>query len=119
MTLKPERGVWDKSKKHWVDPPGDTEEYPERACPFCGLMCDADWCDIGVGMIQSGPYHCQWCMASEVGTYDKTDGREMEYGWYLPASPAGSTVNTVAGKIVGHKEAMVAYRAGLLDEDKS
>lgn len=112
------RGVWSERDSCWVDPPGRdlSVQCPESTCPFCGFMCDADWCDVGVGMIQSGPYHCELCRASEVGSYDNTDGRTMKYGWYLPESPAGTTVNTAGGEIVGHKEAKLLYEVGLLDQ---
>lgn len=89
----------------------------ERACPFCEMMCDADWCDVGLGPpgVQSGPYHCM-CGASEVGPHDEVNGRATQYGWYLPGSPAGTSVNTCGGAIVGHKDALRLYRRGLLDE---
>ncbi len=28
-------------------------------CPVCGSDCEADFVDVGVGEIQSGPYVCQ------------------------------------------------------------
>lgn len=87
-----------------------------EVCPFCGTLVEADWCDVGVGFIQSGPYNCLRCRASQAGPHDDREGRETHAGWYLPASPPGDTVNTVGGVIVGHKAAERAYRAGLLDD---
>lgn len=39
----------------------------QRQCPYCQSMMDADFVDIGVGMVQCGPYHCLSCHASEIG----------------------------------------------------
>jgi hypothetical protein len=94
--------------------------YPDdtRPCPYCGLPCEADFVDIGVGYQQCGPYHCQGCGASEIGGYDEPrplTGREKETGWYGPGEPAGSSVNTVDGVIVSHRVAKASYRAGKLD----
>lgn len=88
---------------------------PRDICPFCGEVCTADWVDIGVGSTQCGPYHCEGCGASEVGPNDDVTDRATQFGWYLPGSPAGSSVNTVDGKIVDHETALDAYRAGTLD----
>ena len=92
-----------------------TYETPPTDCPFCGAVCEADWVDVGVGMVQAGPYHCTECHSSEVGPYDKTDGRtdiDDRYGWYKPESPAGSSANTnEAGEIITWKEADTNYRA--------
>lgn len=82
-------------------------------CPYCGEECHADWVDIGVGMQQCGPFHCQACMASQIGPYDKerelTD-EEKRTGWYAPHSEPGSSANVVGGKIVGHKKALKVYK---------
>lgn len=45
--------------------------YTEN-CPYCNSVCDADWCDVGVGMVQCGPFHCVQCGASQIGPYDNT-----------------------------------------------
>lgn len=90
-------------------------ETPSTNCPFCGKGCEADWVDVGVGMIQAGPYHCESCRASEVGPYDKTEGRydiDHRFGWYKPESPAGSSANTNEdGEIISWKDADTEYRA--------
>lgn len=42
-------------------------DTPEKECPYCKEMMEADWVDVGVGMVQCGPYHCYSCGASEIG----------------------------------------------------
>lgn len=42
-------------------------DTPTRDCPYCKSEMDADWVDVGVGMVQCGPYHCYYCGASEIG----------------------------------------------------
>lgn len=87
---------------------------PEEPCPYCGEMCAADWCDVGVGWVQSGPFHCMDCMASEIGPYDEArvlSEAEETLGWYAPGAKPGSSANVLDGKIVGHKEALEVYRA--------
>jgi len=49
------------------------EPKPKERCPYCGAMCCADFVDIGVGMIQCGPYHCEACGASQIGPYDENE----------------------------------------------
>lgn len=90
-------------------------ETPTEPCPYCGTDCDADWCDVGVGYQQVGPYHCLGCGASEAGAYEDAESRDdydRATGWYRPGSPAGETANTDAeGNIIGWKEADGLYRA--------
>lgn len=90
-------------------------ETPPTDCPYCGAECEADWCDVGVGMVQCGPYHCEKCLASEAGPYDDYQSRkdyDPEFGWYLPCSPAGSTANVDGeGNVITHIEADDIYRA--------
>lgn len=92
---------------------GDAE--PTEPCRYCGEACRADFCDIGVGYQQVGPYHCLQCGASEAGPYDKLDGRDdydPSTGWYRPGAPAGSTANVDdGGKIISWREADTLYRA--------
>ena len=84
-------------------------ETPQEACPYCSTLCDADWCDVGVGYVQSGPYHCTECGASEVGPHDDYESRpdyDIDTGWYKPGAPAGSSANVDdLGNIIGYKEA--------------
>ncbi|HGH7178522.1 TPA: hypothetical protein ACJMKL_000662 [Bacillus luti] len=42
-------------------------DTPTRECPYCKSYMEADWVDVGVGMVQCGPYHCYECGASEIG----------------------------------------------------
>ncbi|WP_433748302.1 hypothetical protein [Paenibacillus amylolyticus] len=51
-------------------------------CPYCGDDCHADFVDVGVGMVQCGPYHCESCGASEIGPElsDWYVGERDEYG---------------------------------------
>jgi hypothetical protein len=42
-------------------------DTPERECPYCKDSMEADYVDVGVGMVQCGPYHCYTCGASEIG----------------------------------------------------
>lgn len=102
-------------------------------CPYCNAVCDADFCDVDVGMIQCGPYHCQQCGASEIGPYDnyvdpykpyrfpddqpeepKSDPRVLELqesktGWYQPHSVPGSSANVIGGKVVSHQVMKATY----------
>ena len=57
----------------------------QKECPYCQEMMDADWVDVGVGMVQCGPYHCYHCEASEIGP-------EMD-DWYYK-DREGNTIYT-------------------------
>jgi hypothetical protein len=91
---------------------GDPESRVK--CPYCGEECLADFVDIGVGMIQCGPYWCTACHASEIGPHDEIrpiTEIEIETGWYAPGAPAGSSANTDdSGRIIRHFEADTLYR---------
>jgi hypothetical protein len=52
-------------------------------CPYCKDSMEADYVDVGVGMVQCGPYHCCSCGASEIGP-------EL-YDWYYK-DREGSTI---------------------------
>ena len=89
------------------------QDQPTEKCPYCGTPCDADFVDIGAGMQQCGPYHCEHCGASEIGSYD--DPRELtsdekKFGWYASGAEPGSSANVIGGKIVSHQVANRAYR---------
>lgn len=80
-------------------------------CPYCGLECEADWCDVGVGLVQCGPFHCS-CGASEIGPHDEErplSAEEVNTGWYAPGSPPGSSANMLNGQIVSAKDMKDAY----------
>ena len=83
-------------------------------CPYCNTPCEADWCDVGVGLVQCGPFHCESCGASEIGPYDKErplSVEEKRTGWYAPGAEPGSSANVIGGKIVGHQEMLETYKA--------
>lgn len=88
-------------------------DTPTSKCPYCGTHCDADWVDVGIGMQQCGPYHCEHCGASEIGAFDKErqlSEQEKKVGWYGPASEPGSSANVIGGKIVSHRVMDAEYR---------
>jgi hypothetical protein len=90
---------------------GDHE--PTEPCPYCGTICRADFVDIGVGYQQCGPYHCDNCGASEIGTYDADrplTAEERSAGWYAPGAAPGSSANVIGGRIVSHVQARAAYQ---------
>jgi hypothetical protein len=112
-----------------------------RECTYCGCPCDADYVDVGVGMVQCGPYHCTACGATEIGPElmdwylkdrnGKTifspvprlrpnhpfSDKELETGWYEPRSKKVSPyANTINGTLVNHKVAKKAYELGFLDD---
>ena len=94
----------------------DPYDEPSVPCPYCSTQCSADFVDVGIGMVQCGPYHCHECGASEMGP-EGDEGRseiEKKTGWYQggKVSPYANTVN---GEIVDHKSAATAHRLGLLD----
>lgn len=86
--------------------------YTEK-CPYCGKECDADWVDVGVGLVQCGPFHCIFCQASQIGPYDDerdlTD-KEKDTGWYEPGAEPGSSANVIDGKIVSHRQMKQTYQ---------
>jgi hypothetical protein len=84
-----------------------------RACPYCNKPCDADWVDVGVGWIQCGPFHCEFCRASEIGPHDEPrplSADEERTGWYAPDSEPGSSANVIDGQVVSAEMARFAYR---------
>lgn len=109
-----------------------------QPCPYCEGDCHADFVDVGVGMVQCGPYHCYSCGASEIGPEmeyeelkdvnghyvmgplknpEKFTEIELKTGWYDPASKKISPyANTVGGELVDHLTAKQMYNIGLLDE---
>lgn len=94
--------------------------YTKRTatCPYCGTKgCEADWVDVGIGLVQCGPFICWNCGASEIGPHDENhrDEDEKRTGWFK-AGNVGTSVNTCNGVPVDHDTALGLYRAGLLDE---
>ena len=92
-------------------------DEPTKGCPYCGAEMEADWVDVGVGVVQCGPYHCDGCYASEIGPEGSEGGatdEELKVGFYQgKISPYANTVN---GNLVDHKTAKAAYDIGLLDD---
>lgn len=89
------------------------EHEPTRECPYCGTICRADFVDIGVGMQQCGPYHCDNCLASEIGPYDEErdlTSAEKACGWYAPGAEPGSSANVIDRRIVGYVQMRDEYR---------
>lgn len=104
-------------KETTVNIRGSVWDEPEEPCPYCGAMCEADFVNIGVGMQQCGPYHCEECGASEIGP-EGSEGRsaeEKKTGWYK-GGMISPHANTVGGVIVDHETAKRLYELGLLDE---
>lgn len=84
---------------------------------------DADWVDVGVGLVQCGPFHCDACGASQIGreagdygpdgkwheTDLNLDEDEKRTGFYKNRiSPHANQVN---GVLIDHKTADALYRA--------
>lgn len=94
---------------------GDLE--PKERCPYCNASCHADFVDVGVGYQQCGPYHCEGCGASEIGTFDDPrtlSAIEEKTGWYAPGSEPGSSANIDEnGNHVSWHEADTIYRASV------
>lgn len=56
---------------------GDKE--PLEECGLCGCEAWAEFCDVGVGMVQCGPYECTGCGAA---LNPLVGGQHLE-GWHL------------------------------------
>ena len=111
-------------------------DEPLKDCPYCKSEMEADWVDVGVGIVQCGPYHCQSCGASEIGPEMKFEdlvdengnvaglgdilnpedftAEEIEVGYYR--NKLSPYANTVSGELVDHVTAKEMYNIGMLDE---
>lgn len=91
------------------------EPEPKEKCPYCNTPCYADFCDVGAGMMQVGPYYCEKCGASEAGAYEDISNRvdyDTATGWYRPGSPPGEHANIdEQGNHISWQEADTMYRA--------
>ncbi len=67
-------------------------DTPSKKCPYCKDSMDADYVDVGVGMVQCGPYHCYTCGASEIGP-------EL-YDWYYKDRKGNTLYLTAKRKYV-------------------
>jgi hypothetical protein len=91
---------------------------------------ECDVCDVDVGFVKCGPYHCYECGASEIGLgsslefksraemkaaleRDDLDEDEFRTGFYK--NRISPHANTVFGTLVDHKTAKRLYELGLLD----
>lgn len=91
---------------------------PKVYCPYCNEICEADFVDVGAGLVQCGPYHCVCCEASEISSLDTRElsKDEKETGWYEPFTPPSENANTWCGVLVDHKPALLLYKNGTLDK---
>lgn len=104
----------------------NTDQIWTEKCPYCGGECEADFVDVGPGMVQCGPFHCDQCRASQIGPYDKERNlseREEKTGFYAPQSEPGSSANVIGGRHVTHRQMAATYqgefRGNVLWHDKS
>lgn len=86
-------------------------------CPYCQFPMEADHVDVGVGMVQCGPYHCDNCNASEIGPEyaerkdaGKLTQEEIKTGFYR-GGQISPHANQLHGKPISHKQADAIYRA--------
>ena len=90
------------------------DEEPVTHCPYCNTPTTADYVDVGVGMIQCGPFHCTRCNASQIGPNDDPDRvlseREQDTGWYEPGAEPGSSANVIGGAVVSAVAMKKVYR---------
>lgn len=92
--------------------------FSTQTCPYCGNTdCSAEWCDVGVGFVQCGPYHCLQCNASEIGPFDKASPSDVEKttGWYVPGR-VSEHVSTISGQIISSDVALAMYKQGLVTQ---
>lgn len=97
------------------------DAYKERrVCPYCSYnRCQADWVDIGIGLVQCAPFYCEECGACEIGPYDKPTNlteQEKKLHWYEPGRSHLTSAPTLDGVPVDQKMAKFLYRIGLLDK---
>ena len=92
--------------------------HPLEKCPYCGNQeCHAEWCDVGVGYVQMGPYYCEACGAMEMGPNDEDrplSEREKKTGWYEPGH-LPDTVSSINGTFIEATIAKRLYEMGLVD----
>lgn len=80
-------------------------DTPSIACPYCGEQCNAEFVDIGVGMQQCEPYHCEACGAIEIGPTTTPDlpllDDEQWTGWtYRKRTPFQKMIRTAFDGLV-------------------
>jgi hypothetical protein len=97
------------------------DAYQERqTCPYCGYdQCQADWVDVGVGLVQCSPFYCDECGACQIGPYDnevELTEQEKKFHWYEPGRSFLTCAPTLNGLPVKQDVAMFLYEVGLLDK---
>jgi hypothetical protein len=77
---------------------GYGEAAPVEECGFCGAPAYAEFCSVGVGMVQIEPFHCIGCSAvlDPLGP----DGDHL-LGWHRPEPPSSRGVR-VTGYYISH-----------------
>ena len=92
-----------------------------QPCPYCGFPMEADYVDVGVGLVQCGPHVCDNCGASEQGPEREKDPNlvldedEKRTGFYKERiSPYANQHN---GKVISHQQADALYRAKYFAEN--
>jgi|GEM_PF-6412524 len=92
------------------------DPVPIETCPCCGDDAHAEFCDIGVGMQQIEPFHCDSCGSTQGYGPDFNPDGSRAHGWSLPSKPSDRGENVTgyyirpAGHViectwkVGHKE---------------
>lgn len=96
--------------QHEISRGGNSAYVPIAICPYCKCKdCEADFVDVGVGMIQCGPYYCPACHASEASSRDTREltDKEKETGWYEPETAISETANQINGQLIDHKTATI------------
>lgn len=80
-------------------------------CPYCQFPMQADFVDVGVGMVQCGPYCCDKCGASQVGPEEnpELDADEKRTGFYK--NRISPLANQHDGRVISHRQADALYRA--------
>jgi hypothetical protein len=91
-----------------------------RTCPYCGYdQCQADWVDVGVGLVQCSPFYCDECGACEIGAYDQPaelTEKEKKLHWYEPGRAILTAAPTFDCIPVRQEMAQFLYEAGVLDK---
>lgn len=86
-------------------------------CPYCQAICECDWADVGVGLVQCGPYHCEACGAIERGAYDDSAEDQARVdpktGWFPPSEDPrpGSSANMLHGRLATVADTRATYHA--------
>lgn len=90
-----------------------TDDYT-TPCPYCAAVCECDLVDVGVGLVQCGPYHCEVCGAIECGAYDSAEDKarsDPKTGWFPPSEDPrpGSSANMLNGRLTTAAQMRDAY----------